>query len=161
MEYQERIDAAEEKKEDIAKLFKRLKKRRPKNLDDVFHELHDKAFEQIDCLKCANCCKTTSPIFRDVDIKRISKKMKVNVAEFEKIYLKKDEDNDWVLISAPCAFLGSDNFCSIYDFRPMACRDFPHTDRKKMSQILDLTLENTTICPAVAEIALEVTKEFE
>ena len=161
MEYQERIDAAEEKKEDIAKLFKRLKKRRPKNLDDVFHELHDKAFEQIDCLKCANCCKTTSPIFRDVDIKRISKKMKVNVAEFEKIYLKKDEDNDWVLISAPCAFLGSDNFCSIYDFRPMACRDFPHTDRKKMSLILDLTLENTTICPAVAEIALEVTKEFE
>ena len=161
MEYQERIDAAEEKKEDIAKLFKRLKKRRPKNLDDVFHELHDKAFEQIDCLKCANCCKTTSPIFRDVDIKRISKKMKVNVAEFEKIYLKKDEDNDWVLISAPCAFLGSDNFCSIYDFRPMACCDFPHTDRKKMSQILDLTLENTTICPAVAEIALEVTKEFE
>ena len=87
--------------------------------------------------------------------------MKVNVAEFEKTYLKKDEEDDWVLKSAPCAFLGEDNFCSIYDFRPMACRDFPHTDRKKMSQILDLTLENTTICPAVAEIAVEVTKEFD
>lgn len=84
----------------------------------------------------------------------------MGVASFEKMYLKVDEDDDWVLKQSPCAFLGADNFCSIYDFRPLACREFPHTDRKRMSQVLDLTMENTKVCPAVAEISIEVVKEF-
>ncbi len=160
MEYQKSIDKALEQKESIVKTFKKIKKRRPKNLDEVFHELHDSTFEKIDCLKCANCCKTTSPIFRDVDIKRISKKLKLTESEFEITYLKIDEDGDWVLKSSPCAFLDYDNHCSIYEFRPLACREYPHTNRKRMNQILDLTVKNTSVCPAVAEIALEVSKEF-
>ena len=30
-------------------------------------------FKKTDCLDCGNCCKTTSPIFTDKDIERISK----------------------------------------------------------------------------------------
>ncbi|MDX2361802.1 MAG: YkgJ family cysteine cluster protein [Crocinitomicaceae bacterium] len=144
----------------MVKAFKRIKKKNPKYLDDAFHELHDEAFAEIDCLNCGNCCKTTSPIFRDVDIKRIAKKLKMPIASFEKNFLRKDEDEDWVLISAPCHFLNEDNSCSIYDFRPQACREYPHTDRKKMSQILLLTQKNTEVCPAVAKISLEVIKKF-
>lgn len=47
------------------------------------------------------------------------------------MYLRVDEDNDKVFKSMPCPFLGEDNLCSIYDIRPKACREFPHTDRKK------------------------------
>lgn len=156
MKYQGEFDKVEKRKEEISKKFKQYKKKRPKNLDDVFHDEHDKAFNDIDCLSCANCCKTTSPIFRDVDIARISKKLKMKQEHFEQQYLRKDEDGDWVLQSSPCHFLNADNTCFIYDIRPQACREYPHTDRKRMNQIMDLTLKNTEVCPAVARISLNV-----
>jgi len=129
---------------------------KPKVVDQLFHEAHDEAFEKIDCMNCANCCKTTSPIFRDVDVRRISKKMRMSAGEFENTYLRKDEDDDWVLQSAPCPFLHADNSCGIYDYRPQACEEYPHTDRKKMNQIIDLTISNIDICPAVAKITKEI-----
>lgn len=69
-------------------------------------------------------------------------------AAFELKFLRMDEDQDKVLRQLPCPFLGTDNFCSIYDVRPKACREFPHTDRKKIYQINHLTVKNTLICPA-------------
>src|SRR3972149_1631468 len=57
--------------------FAKLKKSTPRNLDDVAHRLHDEAFDDIDCTDCANCCKTTSPIFRQNDIQRIAKRLKM------------------------------------------------------------------------------------
>jgi Fe-S-cluster containining protein len=60
---------------------------------------------------------------------------------------------DWVLNSSPCSFLNlEDNSCNIYEFRPKACREYPHTDRKNMTQIMSLTFRNTLVCPAVAEM---------
>lgn len=150
------LDAHHSEKAEREKYIGKIKKKRPKNLDTLFHEAHENAFEEIDCLKCANCCKTTSPIFRDVDIQRISKKLKMSSEAFEKKYLRKDEDNDWVLQSAPCTFLMADNTCFIYDIRPQACREYPHTDRKRVIQIMDLTLKNAEICPAVSRILGEV-----
>ena len=79
--------------------------------------------------------------------------MRMKAAEFTDTYLRVDEDDDWVLKSSPCAFLDEQNYCTIYDVRPLACREYPHTDRKNMHQILDLTYRNTLICPAVAEMA--------
>lgn len=155
-----KIEQAKDQKESIDKTFNKMKKKRPKHLDKLFHTEHNKAFDEINCLDCANCCKTTSPIFRDIDIKRISKKMKRSESDFIQSFLKKDEDGDWVLQSAPCPFLGVDNKCDIYEFRPQACAEYPHTDRKRMIQILDLTKKNVEICPAVAQIAVNVGKEF-
>jgi Fe-S-cluster containining protein len=94
-----------------------------------------------------------------VDIKRISKSLGIKSVNFVAKYLKIDEDNDYVLKSSPCAFLSEDNTCSIYEVRPLACREYPHTDRKNMYQILDLTSENMLICPAVAEIVLNFEKK--
>ncbi|GAB4114454.1 MAG: YkgJ family cysteine cluster protein [Thermoflexibacter sp.] len=130
-------------------LFERLKRKKPKNLDDTFHTLHEEVFEQIDCLDCANCCKTTSPIFYERDIERLAKFLKIRPSEFIEKYLHIDEDNDYVLNVAPCPFLDSENYCTVYEARPTACREYPHTDRKRMVQILDLTLKNAEICPAV------------
>jgi hypothetical protein len=73
-------------------------------------------------------------------------------ADFIEKYLRIDEDNDYVLQSVPCAFLDADNYCSVYEARPKACREYPHTNRKKMVRILDLTHKNTRVCPAVLEI---------
>ncbi len=140
------------------KFYKRLKQRPPKNLDELFHILHDEVFEEIDCLSCANCCKTTSPIFYERDIERAAKALKMKPGDFFEKYLKIDEDRDAVLKQAPCPFLGSDNYCSIYEHRPNACREYPHTDRKKMEQILPLTFKNTMVCPAVLEMTERLKK---
>ncbi len=56
----------------------------------------------------------------------------------------------------PCPFLGGDNLCSIYDVRPKKlCREFPHTDRKKIYQINHLTIKNTLTLPSGLFIFVE------
>jgi Fe-S-cluster containining protein len=136
--------------------LKKIKNKKIRNLDNLFHAAHEEAFEEIDCLSCANCCKTTSPIFYQKDIERVAKRLRMKPFEFIEKYLKIDEDKDYVLKQAPCPFLGSDNYCSVYEDRPGACRDYPHTDRKNMYQILDLTYKNTLVCPAVLRIVEQV-----
>ena len=160
-EYANYLSNAIQEKELLKKTFQRLKSKKNNEVDDLFHQLHTKAFQKMDCLACANCCKTTSPIFRDVDIKRIAKHLRLKENQFIKSYLKMDEENDYVLQSSPCSFLDDDNTCSIYEFRPLACREYPHTDRKNMFQILDLTLKNTLVCPAVAKISSEIASKIQ
>ena len=135
-----------------AVFLKRVRKQQKRTLDQAFHNEHENAFQEIDCLDCANCCKTTSPIFRDQDIKRLAKLFKMKQGQFIDEYLRIDEDNDYVLKSSPCPFLLDDNKCFVYDVRPQACREYPHTNRKNMYQILTLTKNNTLICPAVAQV---------
>jgi len=60
------------RKQEFSALFKKLKKKKPKNLDDVVQDLHNEAFDQFDCLTCANCCSTISPIVTDKDIERLA-----------------------------------------------------------------------------------------
>ncbi|WP_298883603.1 YkgJ family cysteine cluster protein [uncultured Polaribacter sp.] len=152
---------AEEVRKENLKYFANLKKRTPKNLDYVMQELHDDEFKKTDCLACGNCCKTTSPIFTDKDVERISKYLKMKVAAFTKQYLERDEDDFMVLKTAPCSFLDeSDNTCFIYDVRPKACAEYPHTNRKKFIGITDLTVVNTSICPATFSIVEALKKRI-
>jgi Fe-S-cluster containining protein len=143
---------AKDKQVENKKFFIKLKKKTPKNLDYLMQELHDAEFKKTDCLTCANCCKTTGPLFTLADIERISKHLKQKPQQFISQYLKIDEDSDHVLQNVPCTFLDNENACMIYEVRPKACREFPHTDRKKFQQITDLTLKNTAICPATYRI---------
>lgn len=160
MKYQADLETAKSNKASNKKLVKKLKRVPERKLDDLFHEKHDEVFEEIDCLECANCCKTTSPIFRDIDIKRLSKRLRIKPAEFIDQYLRIDAEQDYVLQSSPCAFLMDDNKCSVYEDRPKACREYPHTDRKRMYQILPLTQRNTLVCPAVSRIFEELKVEM-
>ena len=121
-------------------------------MDDAFHAVHEEVFEEVDCLTCANCCKTTSPIFYQADIERVARALRMKPGDFIARYLRIDEDNDYVLQSSPCPFLDEENYCRVYNDRPKACREYPHTDRKKMVQIMELTHKNTLVCPAVFEM---------
>lgn len=142
------------------KFFAKLKKKPPKNLDYLMQELHENEFERTDCLSCANCCKTTGPLFTNADIDRIAKHFRLKPQKFIDTYLKLDEENDYVLQQVPCTFLGADNYCSIYEVRPKACREFPHTNRKKFQQISNLTIKNVAICPAAYNIVEEMKKRL-
>jgi Fe-S-cluster containining protein len=146
------LKKAQKQAQENKKFLGLLRKKPPQKLDDTVHQLHEQAFLSIDCLACANCCKTTSPIFYTRDIERIAKHLRIKPSQFIETNLRIDEDQDFVLKSSPCVFLGSDNFCSIYEYRPNACREYPHTNRKKVQQLLDLTYQNTFVCPAVIRI---------
>ena len=153
-------DLAREKMQENEKYFRRLKSKPRKRLDLLVQELHNEEFSRTDCLDCANCCKTTSPIFTDKDISRISRFLKMKEYDFTRQYLRRDEDDFMVLQEAPCAFLGDDNSCFIYEVRPRACSEYPHTDRRKFHQITRLTLRNTEICPAVFNIVENLKKRL-
>lgn len=140
--------------------FAKLKRNIPKHLDDKVHQFHDEAFEEIDCLSCSNCCKTTSPIFREKDIERLANHFRIKPSQFIEKYLHIDEEQHYVLNSAPCAFLDSGNCCTVYESRPAACREYPHTNRKRFHQVFDLTLKNAEICPAVFQVVERLKKEF-
>lgn len=129
--------------------FKSIKKNRHRELDDTIHAIHEEVFDSINCLDCGNCCRTLGPRITDRDIERIAQALRIKPHEVVQRHLHIDEDKDYVFRSMPCPFLGSDNYCSIYEDRPKACREYPHTDRKKFYQIHALTIKNAETCPAV------------
>jgi len=155
-EYQALLKKVSKQPKALKQTFASLKKMRKGDTDKLIHGLHQEAFETIDCLECANCCTTTGPLLTDKDIDRIAKHLKLKPAQFINNYLRIDEDNDFVFKTMPCTFLGSDNYCSIYEVRPKACREYPHTDRVNQQGILSITRKNVTLCPAVAKIFIEI-----
>ncbi|MDG1477519.1 MAG: YkgJ family cysteine cluster protein, partial [Vicingaceae bacterium] len=90
-----KLDLANQNKLENKALAKKLKKSKPKKLDDVVHQLHDETFNKIDCLECANCCKTTSPAIYERDIDRLAKHLKIKPSKLIEEYLVKDDDDDY------------------------------------------------------------------
>lgn len=132
--------------------LKSFKKRAPKDLDERFEKAHDEVFENLNCLDCGNCCKTTSPMLFEKDIELLAGHLKLKPGKFVERYLFRDTDGIYAFRQTPCPFLGSDNLCSVYEFRPKACREYPHTNMRKMHTRLELAEKNVVICPAVLEI---------
>ncbi len=111
--------------------------------------MHEGAFENIDCLDCASCCKNISPRFKVPDIKRISKYLGLKESVMIEQYLRVDEEGDFVVQSSPCPFLLEDNHCHIYDVRPRDCQNYPYTNSDQFVKRPNTTLQNSNICPAV------------
>lgn len=138
----------EKKSKERQKIYKQYLQRANKNtVLKKLPDLHEEAFDKVDCLQCANCCKNFSPRFKTPDVKRISKLLRLRESDFIETYLKVDEDGDFVANTAPCPFLGADNYCSIYEDRPSDCRRFPYTDEDVIIKRQPLTLKNSSFCP--------------
>jgi Fe-S-cluster containining protein len=136
----------------VKKILLDIKRRPPKKLDSMVRAIHEDVFAETDCASCAACCKQISPILYRHDMMRLAKALKMDLETFAQSYLKIDKDNDYVFKSTPCPFLGPANDCSVYDDRPTACRDYPHTDRARFHQLIDLSIQNASHCPAVQKI---------
>ena len=120
--------------------------------------LHDKITKRTDCLSCGNCCRTLGPRITDKDLERMAKVLRQKTTDVIANYIRIDEDGDMVFKTMPCPFLGAENYCSIYESRPKACREYPHTDRKRFYQIFNLSIKNAQTCPIVYEVLEELTK---
>lgn len=127
----------------------RLKKKNPKQLDDLAIRVDKEVWHETDCMSCANCCKTMSPTYSKEDIVRISSYLKMSEKEFKEKWLFKDDTGDWLNKSQPCQFLDvNSNMCGIYEVRPGDCAGFPHLTKKKMVQYMHVHKQNLELCPA-------------
>ena len=81
------------------------------DLDAVIHEEHHRQFKKIDCLECANCCKTTPALILSDDMDRIAKHLDRSVSDFIQEYIEMDEDGDFIINRTPCPFLDPENKC--------------------------------------------------
>ena len=126
-----------------------LKMKSERAVDRAAGELHDEAFSIIDCIQCANCCKTVSPLFLKDDVRRIAGHLGMTEADFKTTYLQADEDGDLCLKALPCAFLAADGRCTIYEVRPKDCAEYPHTRKRGFATRTRLHAANTLSCPAV------------
>lgn len=136
-----------------------LKNPKTKALIKELAKVHHEVFEEVDCLSCANCCKTISPRFRTPDVARLAKYLRIKETVLVEQYLRVDEDGDYVVKSSPCPFLGADNYCSVYEARPNDCRNYPYTDSDVFFKRPNTTLQNTFVCPA-AHLAVEKMKKL-
>jgi Fe-S-cluster containining protein len=149
----------QKKSEERQKLYKNYLLKADKNkVLKQLPDLHEAAYEKINCLDCAACCKNYSPRFKTPDIKRIAKHLDMKEGVFIEKYLNLDEEGDYVVNSKPCPFLGGDNYCAIYEVRPSDCARFPYTDEDVILKRVPLTLKNSTFCPIVYFVLEELVK---
>ena len=145
-----KLDNWEKRSAEHQKQYKQLLQRADKNkVLKQLPDLNEEAYEKIDCLQCANCCKNYSPRFKTPDIKRISKHLGMKEGDFIETYLYLDNEGDYVTKTKPCPFLGADNYCGIYEARPSDCHRFPYTDEDVLIKRPAITLKNSTFCPIV------------
>lgn len=146
--------------EENKKFYTLFKKSNVKNLDKAMLQISKAAAKNYNCLDCANCCKSISPMINLRDITRIAKFLNLTQAAFIDTYLKIDEDGDYVFHNAPCPFLAEDNRCKIYEVRPKACAEYPHLEHVKFNKIAEISLKNTYVCPMVLYATNELKKFF-
>ncbi|HVF81779.1 MAG TPA: YkgJ family cysteine cluster protein [Flavisolibacter sp.] len=155
------VENWQKKSKDKQKSFKNFLSRADKNsVLKRLPQLHGEAFEKINCLECAACCKNYSPRFKTPDVKRISRQLGLKESVFIETYLRVDEDGDFVAKSAPCPFLGTDNTCSVYEVRPSDCARFPYTDEDVIVKRQSLTLKNATFCPITFYVLEKLTEKI-
>ena len=78
--------------------------------------------------------------------------------QFIDTYLQRSEPGDgnpWITRTKPCPFL-KDNLCSVYEYRPADCSDYPYLyEPEFVSRTLGM-IERTFTCPIVYEVMEEL-----
>lgn len=143
---------SEGKKKQFRLIVEKINKIKGRDVDSLFQKLHVRFSRETNCTSCANCCKVLGPRLTYIDVKRLASSLKTGTSGIFEKYVSTDEDGDYVFKSMPCPFLQEDNHCRVYDARPRACRDYPHTDQKNIGAIMSICLQNTAICPVVFRI---------
>lgn len=145
----------------LIKFLKKLDKKVPVKLNKLAREVDATIWQDINCLDCANCCKTMTPTYTKKDIKRIAGHFEMTPKEFKKKWLYKDDTGDWMNTATPCQFLDSNNMCSIYEIRPLDCAEFPHHTKKPFNLYNDTFINNVHRCPATYELVDRLKKRVE
>jgi uncharacterized protein len=126
-------------------------------VDEKIYRLNALVGPQIDCLKCANCCKKLEPGLEEHEIERLAAHKQLSPEEFKHQYVAYD-GTALYLQTKPCMFLDNCS-CNIYISRPAACAGYPHLDQKDLKYRRSFW-ENYSICPIVFNVVEALKQEL-
>ncbi len=131
-------------------------------LNAVAEDAGAAVWQEVNCLACANCCKTMSPQFTTADVKRIASFLRLSPKSFKEKWLYQTKENTWLNNSRPCQFLdGATNKCSIYAVRPADCAGFPYFDSIQVMDYLPTYKQNIDFCPATFKLVEKIMERAE
>jgi uncharacterized protein len=127
-----------------------LGKKPPKGLLKLTAEAEKKAWEEVNCQKCGNCCMTMTPTWKKSEVKKLAAHLGMTYAEFyDKWLYTEEETGDIMNRTTPCQFFDKrKGLCKVYELRPHDCATFPHLYRKDFSDQVDVYTQNLHRCPA-------------
>jgi Fe-S-cluster containining protein len=128
--------------------------------DEIVRETTDEVWKQIDCTKCAHCCRTLQVVVDSTDIKRLAARIGVTPRQFSRRYVADGDDGTRHFATSPCKFLGEDNRCTVYEDRPKACRDFPYLHEDHFVGRTLMMISNTAVCPIVFNVWQRLKTKF-
>lgn len=117
------------------------------------------------CTGCGNCCRDTVVCITDEDVRRITQGTGKSPLDFVRFYTEKEVSMDqrdplWVRFGKSkaimalrwkndqCIFLDKDNRCTIYEHRPVTCRDHPfNTTLSETGAVEKILLSRVVKCP--------------
>src|SRR5687767_5142430 len=142
----------------LKRFLSKLKRRPPKDLQNMSIQASNNAWDGIDCLSCANCCKVMTPTYTNTDLRRIASYLKMPVKEMKSKWLRKERGTgNWLNKATPCQFLNlNTNMCGIYEVRPADCANFPHLNKKKMIDYIHVHKQNLDECPATFKMVVRM-----
>lgn len=121
-------------------------------IDALFQQFSESVKKEVDCTKCANCCKEISPLLNSKDIEVLAANLHLTRSAFHEKYLVESEDDEgFNFKSLPCPFLAG-NLCSVYSFRPWDCRSYPHLHKKDRISHMNTIVSNCSVCPIVYNV---------
>ena len=121
--------------------------------------------EEVDCRKCAECCRVTEVEPTRRDIERLAKFLGITNREVIAKYTMVADDKSRILKRSEnkgCIFL-SGNDCTVYEARPIDCSGFPHLVKGSGSIPAKMWafVERAEFCPIVynwMEMAKKLTR---
>ncbi len=118
------------------------------------------------CTGCGNCCRGTVVLITDDDVNRIVQGIGRDPRDFVRFY---DEERVEIAKSSPwwirvgakravmalrwqrgprCIFLSADNDCTIYEHRPVVCREHPfNVTLSESGAVQRMTINRVVDCP--------------
>ena len=116
----------------------------------LFNDLVKKHWDGFDCTTCGNCCREISPFFTTSELKILAKALDKDFNFVRKEYFKASADREgFIPLLKPCPFFFN-NRCTVYEYRPAGCKDFPHCN--ELLSYAMLHVESTLVCPVVFNI---------
>ncbi|HVZ55536.1 MAG TPA: YkgJ family cysteine cluster protein [Chitinophagaceae bacterium] len=147
----------------LRRFLSRLEKHPPARLDAMTTAVEKEVWEEVDCLTCANCCKTMTPTYTPGDIRRIAAHFRMTPDQFRAKWLTRERSSgDWMNKSTPCQFLNlENNKCSIYAIRPVDCAGFPHLPKRRMVDYMHVHKQNLEYCPATYKMVEKIRQRID
>lgn len=103
---------------------------------DLAYEICNEYHNNFQCEECGKCCYQKLITILPEEVDRISTAAKIPLGEFMSSYVGIAGDGRIMLLRTdPCAFLGKDKRCGIWEDRPEVCKQFPYLVSMFMSRI--------------------------